>query len=80
MWTASAVSATRIRRKMGGPWLDDGPRDEDSIGVVPKTELVPAPATEGGARLGAGSVSAFLGAAIILEGLRWILFSNCSFC
>lgn len=55
---------------MGGPWLDDGPKDEDRIGVVPKRELDPVPGTEGGARPGAGSASAFFGAAMILEGLR----------
>jgi hypothetical protein len=41
MCTASAVSATRIRRKICGPWLDDGPKEDESIEVVSVDPYVP---------------------------------------
>jgi hypothetical protein len=77
IWAASAVSATRMRRNICGPWLDEGPKEDDRIGVVPNMALA---GPEGSTKPPIGPDSCFFNAAITLEGRRCILLSNCSFC
>lgn len=79
IWTASAVSATRMRRNSCGPWLDEGPNEDDRTGVVPNIALA-GPETEGSTKPPAGAASCFFGAAMTREGRRSILLSNCRFC
>jgi hypothetical protein len=90
MCTASAVSATRMRRNICGPWLDDGPRDME-MGAVASMDprlLLIARDTAGTARALVAIVdvvaavaarSGFL-AMVVRDGRRWILFSRIRFC
>lgn len=68
-----------MRRNSCGPWLDEGPKEDDRIGVVPNIALV-GPETDGSSKPPVGPVSCLFGVAITLEGRRCILLSNCSFC
>ena len=80
IWTVSVVSATRILRKIWGPWLEEGPREEDNIGVVPNIALVLGPETEGGRRPPPTvSASCFFRDLVVRDGRRWILLSSCWF-
>lgn len=89
MWPASAVSAMRMRRNCGGPWLVDGPSE---LGNMPKedaSELRPAlvPRNES-----AGGASAFCALMLLSspvdffflmtmrDARRWILLSSTLFC
>lgn len=78
IWTASAESATRIRKNNWGPWLEEGPKEDDKIGVVANIALV-GPETDGNVKPPGSPESCFFGAAITLEGRRCILVSSCSF-
>jgi hypothetical protein len=80
MWTSSAVAATLILKKIWGPWLEEGPSDDDNIGVVPNNALVLGPAPEGCASPPTVSVSVFLEEVIVLDGRLWIFASSCLFC
>ena len=65
MCTVSAVSATRMRRNMGGPWLDEGPSDVDNGSeprADPKIALPP--------RLGVGTLASFSAFFVIRDGCR----------
>jgi len=46
MCTASAVSATRIRKKICGPWLDEGPKEDESIEAVSVDPYTALPGVE----------------------------------
>ena len=84
MCTASAVSATRMRRNIWGPWLDEGPRDMErgaEPSMEPRLLLMARDTVVGTVRVLAAGVgrSGFL-AIVVRDGRRWILPSRIWFC
>lgn len=76
---ASAMS-TRTRKKIGGPWLLDGPRDDEMGAMGPQlaVKMLDEPTAEGATGFGGASLfsDCFLTALIG----RWILVSISWFC